>query len=197
MIAQRFRRFLAGWLTDRASTRARQDDPEGAMALLRRAKAIDPTYGRAHHDSARLYGQKLRRFDVAEEAARQAIACEPGNPEFQNSLFGILIDRARTLRTREAVVAQIGACLAQVEAAIAADPAYPPCHISKAAALALGGRPESQWQPELDAAWKLYGVRSQETSSRQLAQTEVDHMLARSRTECEALARYWKNLPES
>lgn len=197
MIAQRFRKFLAEWLTDRARARVRQGDLEGAMARLRWARVIDPVYGRAHHESARLYGQKLGRFDLAEEAARQAIACEPRNPEFQNSLLGILTDRARTLRTREAVVAQIGVCLAQIEAAIAADPAYPPYHITKAATLAVGGRPESQWQPELDAAWKLYGVRSEETSSRPLTQTEVDHILARSRTECEALAGYWNNLPES
>jgi tetratricopeptide (TPR) repeat protein len=197
MIGKWLRRFRAKSLTNRAFFLVEAGDYQGAIVLLNRATQIDPSYGHAHNETAFVYGRKLRQFDLAEQAARRAIECDPHNPKFHNALLGITRDRVTLLKTRKEVLAQVGKLLREIDAAIAANPEYPPLRLCRAANLALCGRPEEEWQAEVDAARQLYGGRIRAASGLRLQVGDVDAILSRSRSECAEMARLWQKLSDA
>jgi tetratricopeptide (TPR) repeat protein len=169
---------------------------EGALALLRRAVEIDPTYGHAHNEMAYVLGKKLRRLDEAEDAARRAVECDPQNPKFQNALMGVLTDRVSALGARKDILGAIEVRISELDKAIAENPAYPPYHLGKAAALASSGRAQAEWRAEIQKARELYARQTHAASGLPLGPGDVDAILARSTAECQELAKRWDSLPE-
>ena len=108
--------------------------------------------------------------------------------------MGILLDRAKTLRTQDEVAASIGERLNQIDLAIAAHPDYPPLHFAKAASLAMCGKPQDEWEAELAAAQTLYSGRSRAASGLPLQSGQVEAVIARNRSLCLEMARYWHGL---
>ena len=67
-------------------------DLEGAVRLLQRATQLDPNIADAHYNLAIAYG-KLKRFDAAIAAMREAVRLRPDDAEAQMHLGGWLSDR--------------------------------------------------------------------------------------------------------
>ena len=192
-----FRRLRARLLTSRAFFLVEAGDYNAAVAVLRQATATDPTYGHAHNELAFVCGRKMRDLDAAEEAARRAVECDPGNVKFWNALNGVLLDRAAAFTTRAEVAHCVVGRVEEIDKAIMENPQYPPLRLAKATALALGGQPEEQWQAELEQAGRLYAGRSRAASGLPLLPGAAQTILANSRRQCYEMAKHWVDLPEA
>lgn len=193
MIGEWLRRYRARSLANRAFFLVEQRDYDSAIDLLKRAISIDPTYGHAYNELAYIYG-KSGQFDLGEEFALRAIDCDPKNPKFHNALIGILLDRAKTFKTRSEVAKSVEERLKQVNDAIKRHPDYPPFYLSKAAILALSGKSQKVWESELITAQKLYAVRSHAASGLPLQPGDIDTIIARNMHICLEMTKYWDQL---
>ena len=187
------KRFRVRSLANRAFFLVEQHDFDSAIELLKHAISVDPTYGHAYNELAYIYG-KSGQFDLGEEFALRAINCDPKNPKFYNALIGILLDRAKILKTRSEVAKSVGEQLKQIDDAIKKQPDYPPFYLSKAAILALSGKSQEVWGSELITAQKLYSGRSYAASGLPLQPGDIDTIIAQNKSVCLEMAQYWQHL---
>lgn len=183
-------------LTNQAFLMVELGKYDRAIETLKKAVECDPTYAHAHNELAFVYGKYKRDFDLAEASARRAIELDPHQPKFYNAIIGIQLDRAKQLKTRSEIRADVAERLQQINESIAANPKYPPTYLQKAAALAQRGEHESVWQGELESASKLYLDGGMSGAGLPITPDGASTIIDRCKSECQELKKYWDGLPE-
>lgn len=178
-------------LTTRAFYLVERGKFEKAIVCLRKAIKIDSKCGNAYNELAFIYGKIKGDLDIAEEFARKAIDCDPGNLKFWNVLTGIQMIRLKNLRTKQEIRQKVSESLRTIEQLIANNPNYPPIYLTKAQALATMGEPRNVWEKELKKA-EFYYLRNGITGAGTEATSAlIETIISRNRSDCERLSDVW------
>ncbi len=188
--------MAAAGLANKAFHLVEQGKYDSAIELLRQAIKIDPLCGDAYNELAFIYGRVKSDLDLAEEYARLAVECDPGNPKFYNAINGIQLMRVKRLRTRREIRESVGQRLQEIQHNIDKAPSYPPAYLAKATVLALNGEPTHIWEAELRHAEELYSQRSISAAGLPLTPDLVSNIITRNHNLCLEMSSYWASLPE-
>lgn len=181
----------AFWIVERARGR---EDIERAVPLLEEAAALAPNSPDVWNELAFVLG-RLGRLGEALAAASKAAELCPEHPKFHNAVVGISLDMARLSKTREEAAPRLDRALADMRALAARFPAYPPVRLGIAEVLASLGRPEQDWNAEIDTACTLYEKEDRMGANVETTAKRLSTVLQNARSKCHASAEWWKRLP--
>jgi len=181
-------------ITNRAYYCVERGEVDDAITLLKKAIQIDPKYGHAYNELAFVYGKIKKDLSIAEEYAMLAFECEPENEKFLGTINGIMLARAKSVKSEEELKKQTLLIIEKIQKIIELQPELPSPYNMKAVAFALIGKPKDKWEAELDKAEQLYKKHKVGAAGAPIDMQTIDIIMKRQQNECVNAAELFDNI---
>lgn len=190
------KRFLAGDLMlDDVVDDIDVDDYSQVEKRLRAALAQDPRNPELWNELG-ISCFHLRRILEAQTCFERALALNPTNPKFVNSLLGVAIARGRAAGSRSVLRIEMARTESLLRRSRQLDPDYQSAFISEAQMRAMCGSPATVWRACLDRALGLLLSSRTLQTGRPISRPKAEAMIRAATVDCQGLAERWATLPD-